>query len=114
MARKKVIKGASAATALPTGPVLLGRLVNALGAPTTASSFEDIAGRTAHRFYSGERIEDEKIEALFAALGVALVELGFTPAAGWRPATGMSPAKRVEHALRHMVERWDAAIAEVR
>ncbi len=114
MAKKRQLKGVSAVS-LPTGPVLLGRFVAALGLPSTGPGADILLrSKTTHRFFSGERIEDEKIVEIFSALGVALVELGFTPSTGWRPSSGPSPAERASHALRHMVTHWDAVIAALR
>lgn len=59
MAKKRRLEGASAAlAALPTGAVLVGKLVVALGLPADAADGK-LQGKTAHRYFSGERIEDE-------------------------------------------------------
>jgi tetratricopeptide (TPR) repeat protein len=114
MAKKRQIKGASAAPAsLPTGAVLVGKLVAALGLPADAGGGR-LQGNTAHRFFSGVRIDDEKIVEIFATLGDVLTELGFAPTTGWRPSGGLSAARRAGLALHHMVARWDETLAALR
>lgn len=113
MAKKRRIKGASAAGSLPTGAVLVGKLVAALGLPANGAG-EKLRGNTAHRFFSGVRVEDEKVVEIFAAIGDVLVELGYAPTAGWRPIRGLAPARRAGLVLHHMSAKWDETLAELR
>src|SRR5262245_48114963 len=114
MAKKRRLQGASAAPeALPTGAVLVGKFVAALGLPADAADGK-LQAKTAHRFFSGERIEDEKIVEIFAVIGNVLAELGFASSSGWRPGRGLGPARRVGLAVHHMVTRWDATLGALR
>lgn len=113
MAKKRRIKGASATGSLPTGPVLVGKLVAALGLPASPAG-EKLRGNTAHRFFSGARVEDEKVVEVFATIGDVLVELGYLPTGGWRPCRGLSAARRAGLVLHHMSARWDQTLVELR
>lgn len=114
MAKKRRLQGASAAlAALPTGAVLVGKLVAALGLPADAADSK-LQGKTAHRYFSGERIEDEKIVEIFAAIGNVFVDLGFAPPSGWRPSRGLAPARRAGLAVHHLVTCWDATLGALR
>lgn len=114
MAKRRRIKGASVAPAsLPTGAILVGRLVAALGLPGGAVDGR-LQGSSAHRLFRGERIEDKKIVDILAAAGDALVEFGLAPATRWKPGRGPTPARRAGLALHHMMARWDEATVALR